>query len=162
MLEIFDLPAHTLFVHAPVVLIPLVSAGAVAIALRPAWRLRYGWLVLAGSIVTLIATTFAVSSGEAFDEFLDGAVPTARHEELGKQTQLLVILLVVVVIGIIVRGRRRDRIGANDLQDDQAARIAIAAITVTIAVAATVWVVMTGHEGARITWTGIFPDDGGG
>lgn len=160
MLKLFDLPAHTFFVHAPVVLIPLVSLAAVAIAVRPQWRRRYGWLVLAASAATLIATLLAVSSGQAFDEFLDGAVPTARHQELGEQTRLLVLLLVLAIVAIVLWGRRSDRLETEGEATGRKAAIALAAITIVLASAATVWVVMTGHEGTRITWTGIFPDDG--
>ena len=162
MLKLFDLPAHTFFVHAPAVLVPLVSLAAVAIALRPEWRRRFGWLVLGGSVATLVATLFAVSSGEAFDEFLDGAVPTARHAELGGQTRLLVFLLVLVIAALLFWGRKRDRDADVDGNSLGRATIALAVLTIAVASAATVWVVMTGHEGARITWTGIFPDEAGG
>lgn len=159
MLKLFDLPAHTLFVHAPVVMIPLVSLAAVAIALRPAWRRRYGWLVLAGSVATLIATLLAVSSGQAFDDFLDGAVPTARHEELGRQTRLLVVLLVLAVAAVMWWGRRVDRGASVPESPSRRISVALAVLTIAVGSAATVWVVMTGHEGARITWTGIFPEE---
>lgn len=162
MLKLFDLPAHTFFVHAPAVLIPLVSLAAVAIAVRPAWRRRYGWLVLAGSVATLLATLLAVSSGEAFDEFLDGAVPTARHQELGEQTRLLVLLLVLVVAGLVLWGRRRDQHSAGEDGKAGTTAIILAVAVIAIASTATVWVAMTGHEGARITWTGIFPDEADG
>ena len=161
MLKLFDLPAHTFFVHAPAVLIPLVSLASAAIALKPAWRRRYGWLVLAGSFGTLITTLLAVSSGEAFDEFLDGAVPTARHAELGHQTRLLVVLLFLLVATVVWWGRRTDRREGAAASARRTA-IALAALTLVVASAATVWVAMTGHEGARITWTGIFPDEADG
>ena len=159
MLKLFDLPAHTFFVHAPAVLIPLVSLAAAAIAVRPVWRRRYGWLVLAGSVATLAATLLAVSSGEAFDEFLDGAVPTARHEELGEQTRLLVLLLVLLITATVWWGRRSDGRGHQTPATTRRTAIVLAVLTIAVASAATVWVVMTGHEGARITWTGIFPDE---
>lgn len=164
MLKLFDLPAHTFFVHAPVVLIPLVSLAAAAIAVKNDWRRRYGWLVLGGAVATVIATWLAVSSGQAFDEFLDGAVPTARHEQLAQQTMILVILLAAVVVGLVLGGRRADR-RAGDGGTSPASRraaIALAALTITLAAAATVWVARTGHEGTRITWTGIFPEEEAG
>lgn len=163
MLKLFDLPAHTFFVHAPAVLIPLVSLAAAAIALRPEWRRRYGWLVLSGAVATVVATWLAVSSGQAFDEFLDGAVPTARHEQLGQQTMILVVLLAAVVAGLVVWGRRADRTGdTGGRHRGRRAAMALAALTILLATAATVWVVRTGHEGARITWTGIFPEEEAG
>ncbi|NND01935.1 MAG: hypothetical protein HKN91_04040 [Acidimicrobiia bacterium] len=162
MLKLFDLPAHTFFVHAPAVLIPLVSLAAVAIAIKPEWRRRFGWLVVGGAILTLATTLLAVSSGQAFDEFLDGAVPTARHAELGQQTRLLVVLLVLVVLAVVLWGRRSDRRGNGQGSQRRVVPMTLVALTLVVATAATVWVVMTGHEGARITWTGIFPDDADG
>ena len=48
---VFDLingvPIHPLVVHAVVVLLPLAVLGTIAIVVRPAWRLRYGPLVVA-------------------------------------------------------------------------------------------------------------------
>lgn len=160
MLRFFDLPTHTLLVHAPVVLIPLTSIGAAAIALRPNWRRRYGWLVLAVAIAAFVSTLLAVSSGQAFDEFLDGAAPTARHAELGEQTRFLVLVLLAVVVVVLMVGRRQDRQPTADDRRRMATGIVLAVLTISIATTATVWVVMTGHEGARITWTGIFPDPG--
>ena len=113
-------------------------------------------------MVTLVATLLAVSSGEAFDEFLDGAVPTARHQELGHQTRLLVVALVLLVAALVLWGRRRDRSTQGDSRNVGRAAVILAAGVIAVASAATVWVVMTGHEGARITWTGIFPDEADG
>jgi hypothetical protein len=51
MLDTFNgLPLHPLVVHAVVVLLPLSVVGAIVVALRPAWRQTYGWLV-AGLLV---------------------------------------------------------------------------------------------------------------
>jgi uncharacterized membrane protein len=51
--KIFGLPAHPLFVHIPIVLIPLAAIGAVAMAFSGHVRDRYGWLVLALGIVAV-------------------------------------------------------------------------------------------------------------
>ena len=40
------LPVHALVVHAVVVLLPLALLGTIAIAVRPAWRARFGPLPL--------------------------------------------------------------------------------------------------------------------
>jgi hypothetical protein len=36
------LPAHPLFVHAPVVLIPITIVAAIVFVIKPAWLSRYG------------------------------------------------------------------------------------------------------------------------
>ena len=87
---ISGIPSHPLFVHAPVVLIPLVGLAAIALAFRPDWRTTLGWWPAVAAGVSLIATLLAVGSGNAFDERLDGLVNTERHESLALTTLALV------------------------------------------------------------------------
>ena len=80
------IPSHPLFVHAPVVLIPLVGLAAIALAFRPAWRARLGWWPAVAAGVCLIATFLAVGSGNEFDERLDGLVDTEATFTAGEVT----------------------------------------------------------------------------
>jgi hypothetical protein len=95
------IPSHPLFVHAPVVLIPLVGLTAIALAFRPAWRATLRWWPSVAAGVSLIATLLAVGSGNAFDERLDGLVDTERHESLALTT----LALVAVFFGATVAQR---------------------------------------------------------
>jgi hypothetical protein len=61
----FGLPAHPLLLHVPVVLVPVLSAVAVALAVRPAWRLRFGLSAGVLAIVTMAATILTAGAGEA-------------------------------------------------------------------------------------------------
>ncbi|MCB0995305.1 MAG: hypothetical protein KDB21_09460 [Acidimicrobiales bacterium] len=155
MESLFDLPAHPLFVHVPVVLTPIVCLVAVVLAARPALRARYGWWFLGGVGVVVVGMLLAISSGEAFDDILDGAVPTKKHRDLAETTRLIMFGWVLAIAALFTV----DRIGA-DRRDGwvQPARLACSALTVVTAVLLTVWVIRTGHEGARITWTGILPE----
>ena len=66
MFDLIDgLPVHPLVVHAVVVMLPLAVLGTVALALRPAWRLRYGWLLVGVTAVATVLVPVATSSGEA-------------------------------------------------------------------------------------------------
>ena len=70
MLRLFGLPAHPLLVHFPVVAIPTLSLVALIMAIRPAFRERYGIAISLLGVVTTIATFLAAASGEALsDEF---------------------------------------------------------------------------------------------
>jgi hypothetical protein len=154
MKEIFGLPAHPFFVHVPVVLIPLVCVGAIAIAIRPAWRRQFGWLMVGASGVVLIATLLTVSSGEEFDKRIGQFDLTKHHRELGETTRLLVIALFVAVLALVFVGRYLDRQRASIANATWARplMIALAAITVGAAALSTVWVARTGHEGTKIVW----------
>jgi hypothetical protein len=61
----FGLPAHPLLLHVPVVLVPVLSVVAVALAVRPAWRLRFGLSAGVLAIVTMAATILTAGAGEA-------------------------------------------------------------------------------------------------
>jgi uncharacterized cupredoxin-like copper-binding protein len=139
------------------VLIPLVSTGAIAVAVRPAWRRRFGaWLVGATALI-VIATLLAVSSGEAFDDLLNNTEPIEHHQQLAKASRLLVIVLFVAMLALVLIGRYRDR--SSNVQGRQAwtawLMVSLAAFTVFAAVSSTVWIIRTGHEGTRVVWRNI-------
>jgi hypothetical protein len=154
MKEIFGLPAHPLFVHIPVVLIPLVSLGVVLIALRPAWRRRFGWVAVGASAIVMIATLLTVSSGEEFDKRIGQFDLTKHHRELGQTTRWLVMALFVLVLAFVLIGRYADRNTSAAASLGWMRPLLTGLVVVTIATAAlsTVWVARTGHEGTKIVW----------
>ena len=141
------IPSHPLFVHFPVVLIPLVGLARIVLAFRREWRAMLGWWPAVATGICLVATLLAVGSGNEFDERLDGLVNTDRHESLAMTT----LALVAVFFGATV---------AQRLLRDSAGRLRSAerAVTLLVAVSAGMaiwWTFLTGEEGARITWSGV-------
>jgi hypothetical protein len=67
----FGLPAHPLLLHVPVVLVPVLSVVTVAIAVRPAWRLRFGLSAGVLAIVTMAGTILTAGAGEALKKQQD-------------------------------------------------------------------------------------------
>ncbi|MGC9221584.1 MAG: DUF2231 domain-containing protein [Solirubrobacteraceae bacterium] len=59
------LPAHPLFIHVPVVLIPLSIIGALACVARPDWFDRYGILLSLVAIVAMSSIFLAMQAGVA-------------------------------------------------------------------------------------------------
>jgi hypothetical protein len=152
MLKFLDLPAHPFFVHGPVVMLPLVTIGALLLALRPSWRAK-AWAPFTGAVIVMFgAMILAMESGEALDEAFKGLAPTKRHIELAETTRLLTFgfLLLTLVEAILVFKRKR-----SDVQADSSAvaleRICAYAV-VLIGLVATIWMVRTGHEGAKAVW----------
>jgi hypothetical protein len=144
---IAGIPSHPLFVHAPVVLIPLVGLASMALAFRPDWRTTLGWWPAVAAGVCLISTLLAVGSGNAFDERLEGLVDTERHESLALTT----LALVTVFFGATVA----QRLLRNS---DGRLRLVAQAVTLLVVVSAGMamwWTFLTGEEGARITWSGV-------
>ncbi len=152
MESILGLPAHPLLVHAPVVLVPLATLFALVVAVVPRLGRRTAWALAAAAAVCLIATQLAVSSGYAFDDLVAGAVDTDEHRGLGETTRNLVLLF-------FVSAAARAGLGALTVTEDRrwlvpATRVSSAVATLS-SIMATIWMVRTGHEGARLVWDGV-------
>jgi len=157
MESIFELPAHPLMVHFPVVAIPLLSLVAIVLVARPSMRSSWRWFAIGLGVVTAAATILAASSGEALAELLDSEEFVETHESLGKTLRIFVVGLAGSLIALVLLARdeaaARRRLGAG-----------LGAITILFALLSIVWTVRTGHEGAKLTWGGVElsvePEDG--
>lgn len=166
--KLFGLPAHPLFVHLPVVLVPLAALGAVLIAVRPAWRRRFGALVAIAAGVGLAGIQLAVGSGEELEERVKESAALERHEDLAGITRLSVLVFFVAVTAFVVYDRRRRQHAIPAGPGTPAATprspvlLALAAITVATSLLATTAVIQSGHTGAKATWTRISQEQPGG
>ena len=155
MESLFGLPSHPLFVHLPVVAVPAAAVVAVVLAISPPHRRRLsGWL--AGlTTVGFVATFMAKESGEAFNGVLEDRIGDLAddHQQLGEQTMVLVGLFFLASVMTALLERFASI-------DDTALRIpatVLAAGAALLGLAASVWMIRTGHEGARIVWDGVIP-----
>lgn len=163
MESINGLPAHPLFVHAPVVLVPLSALFALVLAARPGLRRKAGWGLALAAIVTLVSTQLAISSGYAFDELVAGAVNTDKHEALaitGRNFVLLFTLAALVVAVLDWRNRAGSIATTGDVTNSSASTSDTIARVGAIAaglfsVLATVWMFRAGEEGAKLVWSGV-------
>jgi uncharacterized membrane protein len=156
---VFDLfnglPVHPLVVHAVVVLLPLACLGTLAIALRPAWRQRYGVLVVACAAIATALIPVATSSGEALEERVGDP---GRHAELGDQLIWFAIPLLVLSAVLVWLDRRSRGVGApgHHSPADPGSRgrltLLVAGLAVVASLAASVQVYLVGDSGARAAW----------
>ncbi|TIC79287.1 DUF2231 domain-containing protein [Nocardioides sp. GY 10127] len=141
------LPVHPLVVHAVVVLLPLAILGAIAIAVRPSWAVRYGWLVVGVAVVACVFIPIATSSGEALEHRVGDP---GEHAELGDQLIWFALPLLVLTVALVLLARRKEQgkpaVGPSFLPT------AVAVLTVVAAVAAGVQVYRVGDSGARAAW----------
>ena len=141
------LPIHPLVVHGVVVLLPLAVLGTVAIAVRPAWRVTYGLLVVACAAVATALLPVATSSGEALEEHVGDP---GEHAQLGDQLLWFAIPLLVLAVAMVWLERRRTAgkaaIGPSVLP------VAVAGLAVVAALATGVQVYRVGDSGARAAW----------
>ncbi len=149
MESINGLPAHPLFVHAPVVLLPLTTLAMLILAVRPQLRRRSGLALAAATVVVLVLTQLAISSGLAFDEALEGAINVDDHEALANMTRNFLIVFVLAAIGFAVLDRKTDEGSPTWFKPASTSLVGLAAIS---SVLATIWMVRTGDEGAKLVW----------
>jgi uncharacterized membrane protein len=152
------LPAHPLLLHVPVVLVPVLSGATVALLAKPEWRRRYGiaWAVVA--LVAMAFTVLAAGAGEAFraSRPIFASPALNEHAELGDQLKAIVVMLSAGIVGVVLA----DRLHGPGLLG-RLARFAhrpplfrlIKVGLALLAVLALVWVVRTGHSGARVAWS---------
>ena len=147
--ELFGTPAHPLLVHTPIVLLPLLSIAAIAMALKPAWRSKFSWALVVATLIVAAVTVLATQSGEQLGDALQPALGAKanKHAELGDQTALLAALFFVGAAGMVVMNRWLARFVRS--------AVAVSWVVAVIGVVTAVWVIRTGHEGARITWDGV-------
>lgn len=164
MERIGDLPAHPLLVHFPVVMIPLLTIGAVWIAVRPSARQSLsGYLALLG-IATFASTLLAASSGDAlatiFSEGTDYADVIADHRGQGELLRFFSGIFAALLLGVWAMTRRG--MGAEAGDGRRSVVLTVSALCVVAGLVSSAWVVRTGHSGATNSWGSVqLPDDGG-
>jgi uncharacterized membrane protein len=151
------LPAHPLFVHLPVVLIPLVAIGAVAMACSARVRERLGWVVLGLAIVAGLSTQLAIESGQALQESVQKSSALDRHIAIAESIRPLALLLFLVALAVMLVDRRTKaawpfRSNAPAAAPPAAARGVLVALTVVVAIATCVRLYQIGDTGAKATW----------
>ncbi|MET7402285.1 DUF2231 domain-containing protein [Dactylosporangium sp. NPDC005572] len=140
------LPLHPLVVHAVVVLLPLAIAGVIAIAVRPAWRARFGPLVIAVAVLATVAIPVATSTGDQ----LAGRVGLPHdHAELGESLIYFALALLAAAVTLVWTHRRRATAPSRPML-----HTAVAVVAVLVALASLVQVVRVGDSGARAVWGG--------
>ena len=152
-LIVFDLingiPLHPLVVHAVVVLLPLATLGTLAIVVRPAWRLRYGVLVVGAAAISTALIPVATASGEALEERVGDP---GQHAQLGDQLIWFAVPLLLTsaaLVWLAWRASRQRRTGPPNL-----VRL-VAVLAVVAALATTVQVYRVGDSGARAAWDDV-------
>jgi hypothetical protein len=155
--KLFDLAAHPLLVHAPVVLVPLLFLVSIAVVVRPNWRAHMHWLAVT-LFIAAVATLLAKGSGEALEHRIGTKIADQaglhQHADLAEATAILVLLQFLSAAGVAIVSRLSGRFVARAGALGIVRNLGLGALVVFGALA-TIWMVRTGHEGARITWQGI-------
>ncbi|HEX3688961.1 MAG TPA: DUF2231 domain-containing protein [Solirubrobacteraceae bacterium] len=169
------LPAHPLFLHVPVILIPAAGLAALALAARPGWWARHGVWVTLVAVVALGALNLTMAAGKALKQ--DLGMPIAgfggaggpgslisRHEHAADLLRIFMILFTAVLIVSLAlfrsdRGAPVTGIGPVDglvarLRSVPAVLVLARAATAVLAVLCLYFVFHTGDLGAKAVWQG--------
>jgi hypothetical protein len=154
------LPAHILFVHAVIVLVPLTAFLMVACAVWPGASRRAGvWLPLL-ALVTLVFVPVTTQAGEWLESHVPDSPLVERHAELGDSMLPWALGLFVLSVAQWWLTRRSvEEPGATARSAWASAmpvRVATAVVVAVVAVGAVVTVVRIGDSGARAAWQGQF------
>jgi hypothetical protein len=179
------LPAHPLFLHVPVIMIPLVSIAAVALSARVQWLAQYGLLIATVAVGTLIATVLTMGAGTALADKLTsegrgggGVNPSAsadrpdyisQHADAARVLRILMFLFVIGLVVLVLSdrvGRGLTRLGGvGALISRRPIALALRVGVVLLAIACFIQVIRVGDLGAKAVWldrTGGGPGGGFG
>ncbi len=165
------LPAHALFLHVPVMLIPIAAIGAIACVARPAWLHRYGIVLCALAVIAMGSLFLTMGAGSALRDALHlGGGPGAagansaaslveRHSHAADTLRLLTIVFTAVLIvafaahriagGMPTGARVVDRLLAP-----APTVLSLRVLLVVVAIGCGYFVFKTGDLGAKAVWAG--------
>jgi hypothetical protein len=150
------LPAHPLFVHIPVVLLPLVAIGTVAMAFSARIRDRLGWVILGLSIVAGLSTQLAIGSGKALVDSVPKSSALDRHVAIAESIRPLALLLFLVALGVMLIDRRTRTDWPFRRRSQMTPPVwvspVLAALTAVVALATCARLYQIGDTGAKATW----------
>lgn len=156
--SLFGIPSHPLFVHVPVVLIPLGFIGAVIGLVRPRWKPALRWPTVIVTGLGTLGAILAAGSGEELQEAVrETSVRTLvrQHAESGEMARTLAIVFFVVLLAVEFGPRFAARITSQKWWRS----VAVVALFLSGAVAT--WGMFdAGHSGAKSVWNEVTVGDG--
>jgi hypothetical protein len=167
------LPAHPLFLHVPVVLIPLSVLGAIALVIKPAWFRRYGIALCTMSVVAMGGLFVTMGAGSQLRSALGlygnfgVASLIARHEHAADILRLCFIGFTAIVIVAFAAERISSGMptGAgiiDRLLQPRGVVIFLRTALVALAIASGYMCFKTGDLGAKAVWAGRLSHSGFG
>jgi uncharacterized membrane protein len=166
------LPAHPLFVHVPVVLIPTTVVAAIVFVIKPQWFSRYGIALALASIVAMSSVFLAMQAGAALRGTLNLQGQAAKLiSEHSQAAHILAIVYVLFTATLIVTfaaqrisGGMPTGLGIVDsLLSPKPMLTALRVLLVLLAIGAGYMCFRTGDLGAKAVWEGrIQAAHGGG
>jgi uncharacterized membrane protein len=157
------LPAHPLFVHVPVVLIPTTIVAAVVFVFKREWLSRYGIALAVVSIVAMSSIFLTMQAGAALrgELQLQGQAASLISEH-SHAAHILAIVYVVFTATLIVTFAAQRISGGmptglgivDELLSPRPVGAALRVVLVLLAIGAGYMCFRTGDLGAKAVWQG--------
>ncbi|WP_327294352.1 MULTISPECIES: DUF2231 domain-containing protein [unclassified Streptomyces] len=157
------LPAHVLFVHVVVVLVPLTALALILCAVWPSVMRRFGLALPVLALVTLISVPLTTQAGEWLERHVKSDALVRKHTELGDGLLPWVVALFLVAAAVWWFYRRASQgspdaagsasiAGSTSITVSTPLRIAAAVLSLVIGAGAGVQVYRIGDSGAKAAW----------
>ncbi|OBI20210.1 hypothetical protein A5712_18335 [Mycobacterium sp. E2327] len=146
------LPAHALWLHLVVVLVPLTAVLEIVCGLwPPARRGQLMWLTLALATATMVITPITVNAGEWLYDLRKKPSPILQeHAERGSTMVYFAAAMLVVAVGLVVLRVVERRSAKRRV----IAHLIVAIIVLAVSISSTIQVYRTGDAGAQSVWGG--------
>jgi hypothetical protein len=151
VIVIGGLPAHALFVHFIVVLVPLIALLEIVCALWRTARRRLVWLVLMLAALTTLLTPITINAGEWLISLRKQPSPILR-EHAGRGELMIYFCAALLVVAILLAAMHVLDNRSHELRP--AANIAVAVITLAVGISSMVQVYRVGDAGSQSVWGG--------
>ena len=157
------LPAHPLFVHVPVILIPVTIVATIACVLKREWLTRFGITLAVVSIATMSSVFLTMQAGSGLRAALHLQGRAAQLiSEHSQAANILALVYVEFTAGLILTfAAQRISAGAptglsivDRVLSPTAVVMALRLALAVLSVAGAVMVFRTGDLGAKAVWQG--------
>lgn len=160
--HIDGLPAHVLFVHFVVILVPLTALAAVGCAIQPRYARRMGLVLPVLGLVTLALVPLTTHAGEWLEPRVGNDPLVRRHAELGDGLLPWATGLFLATVAIWWLGRRSAQ-SAGTAEDGPSTatarwasptvvRVTSVVLAAAVSTGAVVDVYRIGESGAKAAW----------
>jgi hypothetical protein len=157
------LPAHPLFVHVPVILIPATIVAAILCTLKPQWFARYGIALAVVSIAAMSSVFITMQAGAALRGELNLEGPAAHLISEHSQAAHILAIVYVAFTAVVIVTFAAQRISGGmptglSLVDRPLANRSVFAmlrvLLVVLSLATGFMCFRTGDLGAKAVWQG--------
>ncbi|WP_327424607.1 hypothetical protein OG763_40365 [Streptomyces sp. NBC_01230] len=150
------IPAHVLFVHFVVILVPLTALALILCAALPSVMRRFGLALPALALVSLISVPLTTNAGEWLERHVDSNALVRKHTELGEELLPWVVALFLAATAVWWfyhhTAHRTPEAGGSTSTVAIPLRITAAVLSLVIGVGAGVQVYRIGESGAKAAW----------